>query len=71
MSSGRGADIIANCSESELRLVFAQAKGLIEELKNTDIYKKKLPDGDSPVGIVNQNKRPKVRMAKKQVICVL
>jgi transcriptional regulator with XRE-family HTH domain len=46
---GQLATLVANCSESELRLVYAQAKGPVEELKNTDILKKRLNDeGDNP-----------------------
>ncbi|MBS3887409.1 MAG: helix-turn-helix transcriptional regulator [Dethiobacter sp.] len=36
---GQLAALVSNCSDYELRLVLAQAKGLIEEVKNTAEYK--------------------------------
>ena len=36
---GQLATLVADCSEYELRLVLAQAKGLVEEIKNTSEYK--------------------------------
>lgn len=35
---GQLAALVANCSDYELRLILAQAKGLMEEIKNTDSY---------------------------------
>ena len=45
---GQLANLVANCSDYELRLILAQAKGLIEEIKNTDSCKNRFLEGDNP-----------------------
>ncbi|GHU74369.1 transcriptional regulator [Clostridia bacterium] len=32
------ATLLASCNDYEFRLILAQAKGLLEEIKNTDLY---------------------------------
>jgi transcriptional regulator with XRE-family HTH domain len=56
---GQLAALVANCSDYELRLILAQAKGLIEEIKNTDSYKKQ--DDRSRKPIMNKNQTVKAR----------
>ncbi len=45
---GQLATLLANCSEYELRLILAQAKGLMEEIKNTDSYQNRFTENDTP-----------------------
>jgi transcriptional regulator with XRE-family HTH domain len=45
---GQLAALVANCSDYELRLILAQAKGLIDEIKNTDSYKHRFLEGANP-----------------------
>ena len=40
---GQLASLVSDCSDYELRLILAQAKGLIEEIKNTDFYISRSP----------------------------
>lgn len=43
---GQLASLITSCSNYELRLILAQAKGLIEEIKIMDTYKSSFPRND-------------------------
>lgn len=39
---GQLAALVASCSDYELRLILAQAKGLVEEIKHTDSYENRI-----------------------------
>lgn len=45
---GQLATLLVSCSVYELRLILAQAKGLMEEIKNTDSYKNRFTEDNSP-----------------------
>jgi transcriptional regulator with XRE-family HTH domain len=45
---GQLATLVADCSDYEIRLILAQAKGLIDEIKSADAYKHRFLEDANP-----------------------